>query len=58
MAGRKVNGGEEANGSPSGAGLVSLLPPPLWFVLSQYKGEFYGVLKGDQSPQLMRLFRS
>lgn len=58
MAGRKVNGGEEANGNPSGAGLVSLLPPPLWFVLSQYKGEFYGVLKGDQSPQLMRLFRS
>lgn len=50
MAGREVNGGEEANGSPSGASLVSLLPPPLWFVLSQYKGEFYGVLKGDQSP--------
>lgn len=38
MAGREVNGGEEANGSPSGAGLVSL-PTPLWFVLSRYKGE-------------------
>lgn len=39
MAGRQVNGGEEANGSPSGAGLVSLPPTPLWFVLSRYKGE-------------------